>query len=366
MMETVHDVAQCIEAWAPLSLQESYDNSGLLVGDASMPVTGILLAIDVTEQVVHEAIERGCNLIVAHHPVMMGGIRKLTGSNDTQRLIIKAIRHRIAIYAAHTNLDRIPQGVSGRMADKLELQRRTVLEPMPEALLKLVVYVPVNYANAVHAALSESGAGKIGLYEACSFQSDGTGTFTAKPQANPFVGEKGELHREPETRLEMIVPAYLKRSMTEVLQRVHPYEEPAYDWIALQNEWKEMGFGIVGELPEAVSEQEFLNLLKTRFGLTAFRHSAPLGRPIRKVALCGGSGKSLLPRAMALCANAYVSADFKYHDWFEIENRLLVADIGHYESEQFTNELFFELLTKKMSNFAVCLSNVNTNPIKYF
>ncbi len=358
-------ITDLIEAEAPLALQESYDNAGLLVGSKEMEVTAVLISIDVTEDVINEAIRKNCNLIVSHHPLIFTGLKRLTGQNEVQRCVIKAIKNDIAIYAAHTNLDNVLGGVSGKMADKIGLNNRQVLIAKPDMLLKLVTFVPKLHAYGVREALFEAGAGHIGNYDACSFNVEGIGTFRGNEDAHPFVGQPGVLHSESEVRLEVILPVYLKHKVVEALIQSHPYEEPAYDLFPLQNVWNQFGAGILGELPEAVDEFEFLGKLKSIFNIAVIRHTGLLNKKIRKVALCGGSGSSLISAAIGAGADVYISGDFKYHEFFEAENHILIADIGHFESEQFTKDIFYEIITKKMPTFAVQISDINTNPINY-
>ncbi|MBN2765183.1 MAG: Nif3-like dinuclear metal center hexameric protein [Paludibacteraceae bacterium] len=361
----VNEVTKWIEDFAPLQLQESYDNAGLLVGEPYTLVTGVLITIDVTEEVVNEAIENKCNLIIAHHPLIFKGLKRITGSNEVERCILKCIRHHIAVYAAHTNIDNVANGVSGRMADLLGLQNKKVLQPKSDILMKFVTFVPKLHSYAVRQAIFEAGAGYIGNYDNCSFNIEGNGTFRAGVVANPFVGTSGKLHTEAETRIEVILPKYLKNKVLAALFKAHPYEEPAYDFIPLQNQWNEAGAGIVGELEDEMDAQTFLLKLKNIFGLHTLRHTTIDHKKIKKVALCGGSGSSLLSDAITVGADVYISGDFKYHEFFDAVNSILIADIGHFESEQFTKDIFYEIITKKMPKFAVRISEIKTNPINY-
>ena len=362
---TVKSICELIEEVAPLALQESYDNAGLLVGDSQMEVSSALVCIDITETVIEEAIQKNCNLIISHHPLIFSGLKRLVGQNEVQRCVQKAIKHDIAIYAAHTNLDNVLTGVSGKMAEKIGLKKLRILQPKQNALLKLITYVPKIHSFALREALFEAGAGHIGNYDSCSFNVDGTGTFRANENANPFVGKTDELHSEPETRIEVILPEYLKFKVLEALLKTHPYEEPAYDFISLENDWNQVGAGIVGELEDTEDELFFLNRIKSIFKTPSIRHTNLLKRKIKTVALCGGSGSSFLSDAISANADIYISADFKYHEFFEAENRILIADIGHFESEQFTKDIFFEIISKKMPTFAVQISDSKTNPINY-
>jgi dinuclear metal center YbgI/SA1388 family protein len=361
----VRDICHIIEQLSPLSYQESYDNSGLLVGSPDSPVNGILLSIDVTPDVIDDALKQGANLIIAHHPVIFGGIKRLTGSNYTERTVIKAIKNGIAIYCAHTNLDSIWNGVSMQIAKRLELDNLKILSPATDQLVKLTTFVPNKKAEEVRLAMFKAGAGQIGDYDQCSYNIDGKGTFRAASNTNPYVGERGELHIEPEIRIEVIV---LKPILSEVIQSMinaHPYEEVAYDIYPLLNSNPRAGLGMVGNLKEPYVELDFLRKVKQIFKADCIRHTALLGKEIKKVAFCGGSGASLLTKAISAKADVFITADMKYHQFFDADGKILVADIGHFESEQFTVEIFYDYLTKKLPNFAIRKSKVKTNPINY-
>ncbi|NLO71086.1 MAG: Nif3-like dinuclear metal center hexameric protein [Porphyromonadaceae bacterium] len=363
---TVSEVTSIIEEVAPLALQENYDNAGLLIGEKSMKVSGVLISIDVTESVIDEAIQNNCNLIISHHPLIFRGLKRITGTDYIQRCVIKSIKNDIAIYAAHTNIDNVKNGVNGKIADKIGLINRQILQPKSDFLLKLVTFVPHEHVEKVQKALFSAGAGQIGDYDSCSFNLDGTGTFRAGDNANPFVGNKNELHLEPETRIEVILPKHLKNKVVASLIHNHPYEEPAFDIFPLMNTWDTVGIGMVGELEKEMDEIQFLDHLKKVFSLKTVRHTPLSGRKIKKVSLCGGSGSEFLRLGIAHKADVYVSGDFKYHEFFDAECQILIADIGHYESEQFTKDVFYEIITKKIPNFAVRISDVNTNPINYY
>ncbi|HET7733554.1 MAG TPA: Nif3-like dinuclear metal center hexameric protein [Paludibacter sp.] len=362
---TVASICELIEEVAPLALQESYDNAGLLVGDSQMEITSVLICIDITEDVILEAIRKKCNFIISHHPLIFSGLKCLTGQTEVQRCVLKAIKNDIAVYAAHTNLDNVLQGVSGKMAEKIGLKNLQILKPKRNALLKLITYVPQLHSYRVRQSLFEAGAGQIGNYDSCSFNAEGSGTFRANENAQPFVGNINELHSEPETRIEVILPDFLKIEVLQALLKSHPYEEPAYDLISLKNDWNQVGAGVVGELEEAEDELIFLNNIKSIFGVPTIRHTDLLNKKIKRVALCGGSGSSFLPDAVSAGADVYISSDFKYHEFFDAEKRILIADIGHFESEQFTKDIFYEIITKKMPTFAVQISDSKTNPINY-
>jgi dinuclear metal center YbgI/SA1388 family protein len=362
---TVQSICSIIEEVAPLALQESYDNAGLLVGNSQMEVSSAMVCIDVTEEVITEAIQKKCNLIISHHPLIFSGLKRITGQNEVQRCVAKAIKNDIAIYAAHTNMDNVLQGVSGKMAEKIGLKNIRILQPKQNTLLKLITYVPENHLSVVREALFNAGAGRIGNYDFCSFNSEGVGTFKANLNAQPFVGKIDKLHFEKETKIEVILPDYLKNNVLGALLNVHPYEELAYDFILLQNTWNQVGAGIVGDLETAEDELIFLNKIKETFNIPTIRHTQLLGKKIKRIALCGGSGSTFLPDAISANADVYISSDFKYHEFFDVQNKILIADIGHFESEQFTKDIFFEIITKKMPTFAVQISDTKTNPINY-
>ena len=359
------EITRFIESIAPLAFQESYDNSGLIVGHPEDEISGILITLDITEDIVDEAIRKNLNLIVAHHPIIFGGLKKLNRRNYIERCVAKAIKNDIAIYSAHTNIDSVFGGVNSRICEKLQLQNCQILSPVQGFLKKLVTFVPINSAENVKKALFEAGAGHIGNYDSCSFSLNGTGSFRGNDQTSPYVGEKNRLHNEEETRIETIFPKHLQSKVIQALLNAHPYEEVAYDIYPLDNEYARVGSGMIGELETPVDEMEFLQNLKSTFNCGAVRYTRLLGKPIKRVAVCGGSGSQFLGQAIARNADIFVSGDFKYHQFFDAEGKLIIADIGHYESEQFTKEVFYELLTKKFPIFAIHLSEWNTNPMNY-
>ena len=365
-MTLVRDIVRCLEQFAPPVYQESYDNAGLLVGNGSQSVTGILLTLDTTEAVVAEAQAKHCNLIVSHHPIVFKGLKRLNGNNYVERTVMQAIKNDIALYAAHTNLDAVASGVNAKIASKIGLQHTRILAPKPQTLSQLVSFVPVENTEAVLEALYAAGAGNVGKYSGCSFRVTGTGTFTPGSQANPYLGEIHRPESATENRIELIFPTFLKHVILTALRSSHPYEEVAYYLTDLQNENKEVGFGLLGELPQALSPEDFLSLLKLKMNLTCIRHTSFVKDKVQRVAVCGGSGSFLLKDAIRNKADVFVSADFKYHEFFDAENHLIIADIGHYESEVFTKELFFEILSDKFTNIALVLSETMTNPIRYY
>ncbi len=362
----IKEVISEIEKLAPPAYQENYDNSGLLVGDKNSKITGVLLSLDCVESVIDEAIKLKCNLIIAHHPIIFGGLKRLTGSNYVERVVIKAIQNNIAIYACHTNLDNVKNGVNAKIAEKLGLINLKILSPKKHLLKKLVTYVPASHHEKVRASLFEAGAGNIGNYDSCSFNIAGTGTYRGNENSNPVIGEKGKLSTEPETRIEVIFEALNESAILKNLLANHPYEEVAFDVYPLDNTYQNIGSGMTGEFEKALSETEFLTLVKKAFKLKVVRHTPLLNNPIKKVAFCGGSGSFLIKNAINSGSDAYISADIKYHEFFDADSRILIADTGHFENEQFTPEIFYELIQKKFTTFATYLSEVNTNPVNYF
>jgi dinuclear metal center YbgI/SA1388 family protein len=361
----VKDVARVIEQFAPLQFQESYDNAGLCIGNPDTEVTGILLSVDITEIIIDEAIKKNCNLIVSHHPLIFSGIKKITGKTYVEKCIVKAIKNNIAIYSAHTNIDSVFEGVSFKMCQKLGLINLKVLSPSKNSLFKLVTFVPKDFTEKIREAIFAAGAGHIGNYGKCSFNIIGTGTFQGGENTNPFIGEKGSLHLENETRIETIFPKHLQSKIISALLSVHPYEEVAYDIYPLENIYELAGMGMIGELSEETNELIFLNKIKSTFSSGSIRYTNLLNKPIKKVAVCGGSGSNLLTEAVNKGADIFISGDFKYHQFFDTNNKIVIADIGHYESEQFTKEIFYDLLIKNFPTFAVHFSSNNTNPINY-
>ncbi len=358
------NICDLIESIAPLSYQENYDNSGLIIGSNDKEIEKAIICIDVTEDVLNEAIDKKCQLIISHHPLIFKGLKKLNNKNATERIVIKAIKHDIAIYAAHTNLDNVVQGVNTILAEKLHLKNSRILQPKRAIWCKLVTFCPIAHADTVRNALFEAGAGHIGNYDNCSFNTTVEGSFRASENANPFVGTINQLHTENEIRIETIFPSYLESKILKALFTTHPYEEVAYDIYALENENNTVGSGIIGEI-DAEDEISFLKKLKTITTANCIRYTALQGKSIKKVALCGGSGSFLIKDAIAASADIFITGDVKYHDFFEAENKIIIADIGHYESEQFTKELLYSIITKKFPNFAVLISEKNTNPIHY-
>lgn len=361
----VHEITSFLEGLAPLSYQEDYDNAGLIVGSSNMEVSKALLCLDSTPEVIEEAISEGANLVIAHHPILFSGLKRLNGNTYVERAIISAVKNDIAIYAVHTNLDSVARGVNGKICEKLGLKNCRVLSPRERPYMKLYTYCPTSEAEKIRAALFESGAGHIGDYDECSFNVQGVGTFRGGEGTDPHLGEPGKHQQVEEVRIELIFPVPLKNKLIHALKDVHPYEEPAFDIVSLENSSEQIGFGMIGELEKPQAESDFLQMLKTQMEASHVRHTELLGRAVKKVAVCGGAGAFLLHIAIKQGADAFVSADFKYHQFFDADGKILIADIGHYESEHFTTELIYEILTKNFPNFAVLFSKKYTNPIKH-
>ncbi len=362
----IKEIVSFLESQAHLSLQEQYDNAGLIAGDADWVCTGIICSLDATEDVIKEAISKKCNLVVAHHPIIFGGLKKINGKNYVEKTIITAIKNDIAIYAIHTNLDNVLQGVNGKMAEMIGLKNISILAQKSGTLKKLFTFAPIDQAEQVRNAIFNAGGGQISQYSECSFNTEGIGTFKAGEGTTPFVGVQGRQHQEKEIRIEVILPAFLESSIVAALKIAHPYEEVAYDFITLANTHQEIGSGVIGELSEVVDEKQFLTNLQQIFKVPVVRHTVLLNKQVKRVALCGGAGSFLISKALAAGADAYITADIKYHEFFEANSRMLIADIGHYESEQFTINLLQEILEQKFPTFAVLKTTVNTNPVNYF
>ena len=362
---TIKTILQYLESIAPPAYQESYDNAGLIVGNAGWECTGALLCLDSLEVTIDEAIEKNCNLIIAHHPIVFRGLKKINGKNYVERIIIKAIKSDVAIYAAHTNLDNVHVGVNKRICDTLGLTDTQILAPKSELYKKLFTFCPTKAVESVRAALFAGGAGHIGNYDECSFNTEGYGTFRGNENSTPFVGEEGKQHKEMETKIEVVFPAFKERQIVQSLLDAHPYEEVAYDIVSLDNSSNLIGSGMFGKLSEPMDEKAFLMHLKEKMQADCVRYTQLLGKPVETVAVCGGAGSFLLSKAMGVKADVFVTADYKYHEFFDADGRILIADIGHYESEQFTIDLFKDVLSKKFPNFAFFLTENNTNPVNY-
>ncbi len=363
---TVKDVTKIVEELAPLHYAEDFDNVGLLVGDPNQTVSGILVTLDTLEVVIDEAIQKKCNLVISFHPIVFGGLKRITGANYVERVVLKAIRNHIAIYSMHTALDNSPLGVNAKFCEMLGVKNPKILIPKKNTIKKLITYVPKHNAETLKQKLFEAGAGTIGNYSNCSFSVNGLGSFMPGESANPTLGTTGKIHFEEEVQLHMTFGSAFETKIMKALFNNHPYEEVAYEIITLENQNQNLGMGMVGTLENEMTEVDFLNKLKTVMKADGIRHSKLLNKPIKTVAVLGGSGSFAIKDAVKAKADIFITADIKYHQFYQAENSIIIADIGHFETEQFTKNLLVDFLTKKIPNFAVTLAESITNPIKYF
>lgn len=361
----IKDITDYLETIAPLSYQESYDNSGLIVGDKNSPVKKVLITLDATEDVVDEAIKEKCQLVIAHHPIIFGGLKKLNGKNYVERVVIKAIKNNIAIYAIHTNYDNVIEGVNAEICKRIGLVDCEILFPKKQLLKKLYTFIPVMQYATVTKAVFSAGAGHIGNYSETSFNTMGIGTFKGNEKSNPFLGKKNVLENAEEVKFETIFPAHIESKVIAALLETHPYEEVAYDIVSLDNAFQNVGSGMVGNLKTPLDELAFLKSVKKSLKTDSIRYTKLLGKKVKRVAVCGGSGRFLLNNAIGANADVFITSDFKYHDFFDADNKVVVADVGHYESEQFTKDLLLRHLSEKFPILAARISSINTNPIKY-
>ncbi|MDA0194325.1 MAG: Nif3-like dinuclear metal center hexameric protein [Bacteroidetes bacterium] len=363
----VREITNHLESIASLEYQEDYDNSGLIVGSHDQKVTKVLITLDCIEEVVNEAISKKCELIIAHHPIIFRGLKKINGKNYVERTILKAIKNDIAIYAIHTNLDNVDIGVNRKIAEKLGIKKTRLLQLKEGTLSKLVAFCPKEYSQIVLDALHKAGAGNIGNYSQCSFTGPGVGAFRPGEASDPFIGRKGgQVERVNEERIEVIINSKDEKAVLDALFESHPYEEVAYYLHRVDNKNQSVGAGMIGDLERDFDAYEFLNFVKDKMALKCFRHTSIIKNSIRKIAICGGSGSFLLSAAKREGADAFITSDFKYHEFFDAEEQLIILDIGHFESEVFTKDLVLEFLTQKFTNIALVLSEVDTNPVKYF
>lgn len=364
-MTKIKDLVQFINGIAPYALQESYDNSGLITGHPDTTITGVLVSLDCIESVVDEAIELGCNVVLSHHPIVFKGLRSLTGKNYVERTVIKAIQNNISILSCHTNLDNIIDGVNGKIANKIGLINTQILASKPGTLKKLSFFVPESHLEVVSQAIHGAGAGQIGNYSDCAFRTRGTGTFTPGENAQPFSGNLRQPSQAEEVKVEVLVAETAVQAVMRALKSSHPYEEVAYFLLALENTHQGIGAGLVGELAEPMDTAAFLDHLKKSMDLGMIKHTSLIHKQIKKVALCGGAGSFLTGAALKSGAEVFISADFKYHEFFDAEDRIIIADIGHYESEKYTIDLLIELISNNFTNFALHYTKRNTNPVFY-
>ena len=360
------EITNYLEEYAPLSSQESYDNCGLIVGNKNTEINSALIALDCTEEIIDEAILKKCNLVIVHHPIIFSGLKKLNGNNYIERTVIKAIENKIAIYAIHTNLDNQLNGVNFEIGSRLKLKNLSILSPKQNTLLKLTVNIPSTHSEKLLEKLFETGVGKIGNYKNCSFKQEGVGSFQPTNNAQPFIGEKNVTEFVKEDKIEVLIQNHQVSLVLETIKTHHPYEEVAYELIPLKNTNNYEGSGMVGYLEKEMNEVDFLQLIKETFDCKIIRHTKLLNKPIKKIAFCGGSGSFLLEKAKKSNADIFITGDYKYHDFFDAEDEIIIADIGHFESEQYTSNLLVDILTKKFPTFAFEITGIKTNPINYF
>ena len=364
---TVGDLCGWLEQRAPLRFQEDYDNSGLLVGQRSWTVTGVLCCLDADEAVVHEAVARGCNVVLSHHPIVFKGLKRLTGATAVERTVALALKHNVALYAGHTNWDSIQGGVSFSLAQRLGLVAPRIMMPRGGELLNLVVYVPAEHASPVAEAAFGAGAGRIGAYDECHFSGSGTGTFRPLDGAQPFVGQIGVREVADEHRLEFVLPKHRKSAVQQAVWAAHPYEEVAHSWISLDNSWSEVGYGAVGNLPEPIRLGDFLAVCAAQLGAESVRYStSSLDRIVQRIAVCGGSGAEFAGAAAAAGADAYVTGDLKYHGFQDPPGGLVLVDVGHGESERPFIDDWAELIRSEFVTFAVLISETDNRPVRTY
>lgn len=361
----IKEITSYLESLAPLSTQESYDNSGLIVGSPEGTVTKVLISLDCTEAIIEEAVKLGAELVIAHHPIIFKGLKSLTGRNYVERTVLSAIKNDVAIYAIHTNLDNYLHGVNAEICERIGLNDVKVLAPVQGILTKMIVYVPVDYVDQIRSVAFAAGAGNIGNYSECSFAVQGKGTFKPGDKSLPFAGEIGERSEEEEVRLEFLVEQHLVSEVLNAVRDIHPYEEMAYEIYSMQNINQDLGAGMIGELDVSEEKMSFLHRIKEIFQAGSVRYTDSTNKQIKKVAVCGGAGSFLLKNAIAAGADVFITGDFKYHEFFDAEERIVIADIGHYESEQFTSNRLRALIQEKFPTFAVHLTAIKTNPINY-
>ena len=360
----IKEIICALERFAPLPLQDGFDNSGLQIGLTDVEATGALLCLDVTESIIDEATDLGYNLIISHHPLIFKGLKSITGRDYIERCIIKAIKNNIVIYAAHTNLDNAYGGVNYKIAELIGLSDVQALLPKDNIFLKLCVYVPKEHAENVRVALFEAGCGHIGNYDSCSFNQIGEGSFRALDAANPFVGEVNTLHFEDEIKIDTVFPSYKKKEVLTALFSSHPYEEPAFDFISLQNTFSKIGSGVIGTLTNPIKDVDLLNSIKEKFNVNCLKYNRLENKTVCRIAICGGSGAFLLQQAINSQADVFITGEIKYHDYFGHDD-ILMAEIGHFESEQYTNNLLYSLIHDSFPVLPIKISSVNINPIKY-
>lgn len=362
----LREVSEVLDKTFSIALAEEYDNVGLLCGNLERSVSGILVTHDVLENVVDEAILHNLNLIICFHPIIFSGLKKINGKNYVERTVLKAIENKIAIYAIHTAFDNAFFGVNYGICEKLALENQKILMPMQNQLTQLSFYTPGEYAEDLKNALFAEGAGNIGFYDECSFSTQGQGTFRPLEGSEPFTGKKNTREESEEVEISVIFENFKQNAILAAMRKAHPYEEVAYQLHPLKNENQYAGLGRFGDLETEMEGEDFLEMVKNVFNLHVIRHSAVTSKKIKRVGVLGGSGSSGISAAKAMQCDAYLTGDLKYHDFFQAENKVLLCDIGHFESEQFVVQQIFNILSEKFPKFAILKSVEKTNPVNYF
>ncbi len=366
----VNDVIKYLEGWAPKETAWQKDNTGLQIGATESKIKNIFLCLELTEIALSEAVEKNCNFIITHHPFIFQPLKKIDITNDkNSKLIEKIIKNDITLYSFHTNLDFTKNGVSFALAKKLDLKNISFLENQESNQFKLVVFVPGNNLNEVLDAIFNSGGGKIGEYEKCSFQVPGKGTFEGSENSNPAIGKAQNFEKVDEIRLEILIDSWNLKKVISAMIEAHPYEEPAFDVYPLQNKNVNFGFGAIGNLENSLSENDFLNFVKEKLNLINLRFVKGKSGSIKKVAVCGGSGSDLLKQAILQKADAFITADVKYHTFHDAEDEILLIDAGHYETEILVFDevktKLEKLILKYNSDSEIFVFSQSTNPVRY-
>lgn len=363
------DIQHIMEQWAPPATAWKDDNVGLQVGSYDAEIVNILLALDVTMDVAREAVQRRANLIITHHPLFFHPLRSLTSNSRAGKIALYLAEQKINLFSSHTNLDSAPGGVNFVLAELLGLENVSVLSPLTESMMKVAVFVPKEHLDRVAAAMHKAGAGTFTKYEECSFRTEGVGTFRGTQKANPFIGTKGILEIVPEVKLEMIVPSWKLSGVVSAMLDAHPYEEVAYDIIPLKNRAPETGLGTIGDLPSAMTREAFLSMVRKKIGSEVLRYSGNVNR-IERVAVCGGAGSSLIADAIQNGADAFVTADVKYHTFQDAERNILLVDAGHFETEHHViaavEHRMKKFLKESKSLSKVYVTKHTTNPVSYY
>lgn len=367
----VKELIKYLEDWAPPGAAWEKDNVGLLVGSGDEKIENIFLSLELTGEVLEQALKKNCNFIFTHHPLIFNPVKNLdVNKNPNSKLIYKLIKNDINLFSAHTNLDFTKDGVSFTLAKKLKLNKITFLKNEESNQFKVVVFLPETNLDEVASAMFNQGAGIIGEYNNCSFRTNGIGTFKGSANSNPFIGKKENFEKANEVRLEVLVDSWKLNKVINAMLKSHPYEEPAYDIYPLRNKNVNYGAGAIGELDNEMNVNEFLKHVEKSLLLSNFRFVNGNKRRIKKVAVCGGSGSELLNDAISKNADVFITADIKYHTFHDAKNKILLIDAGHYETEvvilKIVEEKIKKLIKEKKENIKVYKYSSSTNPVKFY